>query len=603
MKTSHQSGEFKLRWGTAYIKANDSLFRTPLTAYPSKPSKVETSLIPLTFRLHFGDIMSDDYQAPVDISLREVTISAFTDTGQSESLITVPLQRVYTGRKPVISSRLADTPCAAFDVSDLLDILNDKLRTSYSLDTPSLSSLLKDCINKNYNFGMAYGLLRHIWYTNNWSTVQDELHKWEEDDQEINRVVPWWSMGISVSKQDWGNLCQPISHAWMEEKDRVNMWTPINGYDWPVPIPKDANLDLIRIEMLNLGAEYAWLDVLCLRQVHGRGEDLRTEEWKLDVPTIGAVYRCSIPVVCYLSGLGLPLNLKDGDLDSDQCWFRRAWILQEVGRKRVIAGDTPDGPLHEPIDEDGNYETELLTRFHKHLKSMDYIFYGNMFSVLKDMQNRVSTNPVDKVAGLTFSLRSKRISAYDETQSLEEAWTELVNTMDADSRGKLFYQYPEPGNAGAKWRPSWDQVMTQSLLIDKTYSNIKVERNEMDEDWSNTECIETGLVQGLAAVEGNDRHGKLIVKDKDGIELIFNIMAIHKHPIPDDTYTLIYFKSSQHGSMSLLSPVSPLSICCVIGQRLPGKMFEKLSTFRIIEKRSQRNISKLPTEQCQYILV
>ncbi len=31
-------------------------------------------------------------------------------------------------------------------------------------------------------------------------------------------------------------------------------------------MPKDANLDLIRIEMLNLGAEYAWLDVLCLRQ-------------------------------------------------------------------------------------------------------------------------------------------------------------------------------------------------------------------------------------------------------------------------------------------------------------------------------------------------
>ncbi len=64
---------------------------------------------------------------------------------------------------------------------------------------------------------------------------------------------------------------QPISHAWMHKDDRVNMWTPINGREWPVPIPKDANLDLIRIEMLNLGAEYVWLDVLCLRQV-GRAE-------------------------------------------------------------------------------------------------------------------------------------------------------------------------------------------------------------------------------------------------------------------------------------------------------------------------------------------
>ncbi|KAK0237747.1 hypothetical protein EDD85DRAFT_556001 [Armillaria nabsnona] len=570
--------------------------------------------------------MSDDYDnkpwppAPVDISLREVTISAFTETGQSESSIIVPLQRVYTGRKPVISSCLADTPCAAFDVSDLLDILNDKLRTSYSLDTPSLSSLLQDCINKNYNFGTVYGLLRHIWYTNNWSTVQDELHKWEEEDQEMrqkvlvgkqivnprlqprrvwdlfsNRVIPWWSMGISVSNQDWGKQCQPISHAWMEEKDCVNVWTPINGYDWPVSIPKDANLDLIRIEMLNLGAEYTWLDVLCLRQAHGREEHLRIEEWKLDVPTIGAVYQSySIPVVCYLSGLGLALSLKEGDLDSDQCWFRRAWTLQEGGRRRVIAGDTPDGPLHKSKDKDGNYETELLTRFHKQLESMVHT-YG-VFAALKSMQNQVSANPVDKVAGLVFFLQSKVIPVYDETQSIEEAWTELVNSMDAYSRGVLFCRYPEPGNAGAKWRPSWDQVMTKSLLIDYNGSYIKIERNEMDEDWSNTECIETGLVQGLAAVEGNDRHGKLIVKDKDGIELIFNIMAIHKHPIPDDTYTLIHFES-RTGARS----PSPH---WVIGQRLPGKKFEKVSIFKIIDKaRRISRLWRLQTEQCQYILV
>ncbi len=55
-------------------------------------------------------------------------------------------------------------------------------------------------------------------------------------------------------------------------------------------MPKDANLDLIRVEMLNSqhksgsGMGYAWLDVLCLRQEGGKNEDLRLEEWKLDVP-------------------------------------------------------------------------------------------------------------------------------------------------------------------------------------------------------------------------------------------------------------------------------------------------------------------------------
>ncbi len=160
---------------------------------------------------------------------------------------------------------------------------------------------------------------------------------------------------------------RPISHAWMDEKDRTAMWTPINGYEWPVPIPKDVDLNLIRIEMLNLGLQYAWLDVLCLRQVGGRREDLRMEEWKVDVPTIGAVYRWE--VVCYLSGLGRPLTLKEGDLDSDRSWFRRAWTLQEVGWNRVIAGDTPDGPLHAEC-KDGKYEADLLTRFHEQLESM-----------------------------------------------------------------------------------------------------------------------------------------------------------------------------------------------------------------------------------------
>ncbi len=198
----------------------------------------------------------------------------------------------------------------------------------------------------------------------------------------------------------------PISHAWVDEKDRVDVRTPINGKEWPVPIPKDADLNLIRIEMLNLGVEYAWLDVLCLRQKEERGprEDLRMEEWRLDVPTIGRVYRADVynhvhnKVVIYLSGLGRPLRLKDGDLDSDRNWFRRAWTLQEVGdSRRVIAGDMPDGPMHAQRTDGGNYETALLTRFHEELNSMQR-GAAQLFAVLANMQKRVSINPVDRVA-------------------------------------------------------------------------------------------------------------------------------------------------------------------------------------------------------------
>ncbi len=349
------------------------------------------------------------------ITLPQVSISAFTEVGRAESAISVPKQRFYTGRNPVIPSALADTPCTTLGVQGVLDQLNATLATAYTLDIPSLSSVLEDVIKNNYDFGTAYGRLRRMQF-NSCVTLQDELIRLEEEDREVrrdalvdnlivipelpprrvwdlysNRVVPWWSTGMHQDWQDRRNLWkwhhshrdwwipakwpQPISHAWIDKADRVKMWTSINEKEWPVSIPKDADLDLIRIEMLNLGAEYTWLDVLCLRQEGGAREDLRVEEWKLDVPTIGYVYRhhqARPKVVWYLSGLGRPLSLKAGDLDSDRCWFRRAWTLQETSLDRIIAGDIPDGPMHaKPIDGDGNYEDEILTGFHKNLKSVE----------------------------------------------------------------------------------------------------------------------------------------------------------------------------------------------------------------------------------------
>ncbi len=220
-----------------------------------------------------------------------------------------------------------------------MEQLNATLGTSYTLNTPSLLSLLNDFIEKNDDFGTAYGRLRPVWNTHGNSNMQHELIRREERDKEArqkalvgnqinnlhlpprrvwdlysNRVVPSWltdtSSGLPYIEHEPEPL--PISHAWVDEKDRVDVWTSINGKEWPVPIPKSASLELIWIEMLNLGLEYTWLDVLCLRQKGGPWEDLCVEEWKLDVPTIGYVYR-NAKVVIYLSGLGLPLSLNDGD--------------------------------------------------------------------------------------------------------------------------------------------------------------------------------------------------------------------------------------------------------------------------------------------------
>ncbi len=535
----------------------------------------------------------------------EVTLSAYTETGQAESSIEVPLQRSYAGTKPVIPSSLADTPCATLGVREVVYRLNATLGTSRA--SRKLRTILEDFIEKNYDFGTAYALLRPVWDTNP-SNIQDELRRSEEKDRECrqkalvgNRIVDTllrprraWDLYSNRVVPSWitYKIPTPISHAWVDEKDRVDVRTPINGKEWPVPIPKDADLNLIRIEMLNLGEEYAWLDVLCLRQKEEGGprEDLRMEEWRLDVPTIGRVYK-DVKVVIYLSGLGQPLRLKDSDLDSDRSWFRRAWTLQEVGDGRIIAGDMPDGPLHAKRIDGRNYETVLLTRFHEELHSV-MRGSGHIFAVLADMQKRVSTNPVDRVAGLAFLLLPHVIPAYHESETLEDAWTALMNAMYTFMRALFLLVYPGVGLGCKKWGPTWDQVMKQPLPKDVgvRFPFVHVRHHdETDEDWFYGCCIEKGHVRGFNAgsAEGRDRCGELVVKAADGIVYTFKIRVTHRFPIPEDTYTLL-------GDIHpWVDDTLAIYQSWAVGRRLPDQRFEKVSVIMMDDLDNQERFKLL----------
>ncbi|PBK80142.1 hypothetical protein ARMGADRAFT_87354 [Armillaria gallica] len=561
---------------------------TETKGFSSAVSDQNTNIImALKRKIGHVDINNDREDRNRRYRYRQVTfaLSAFTETGQAELSIEVPKQRSYAGPKPVIPCSLADTPCATLGVQGVVYRLNATLGTSRT--SRELHTILKDFIGRNYDFGTAYALLRPVWDIYNLSNIQDELRRCELEDRErrqkalvgnrivdpdltprrvwdlySNRVVPSW---IIWNEASFPILRTPISHAWVDEEDRVDVRTPINGKEWPVPIPKDVDLNLIRIEMLNLGVEYTWLDVLCLRQKEEGGprEDLRVEEWRLDVPTIGGVYRRN-KVVIYLSGLGRPLRLKDGDLDSDRNWFRRAWTLQEVGDERIIAGDMPDGPMHAQQIDGGNYKTALLTRFHEELNSVETRLNG-MFAVLVDMQKRVSTNQVDRVAGLAFPLKPMAIPAYYESETLEDAWTALVNAMYPEMRTRFLLVYPGVGLGCKKWRPTWDQVMKQPLPEDAGYLDTYVQHNDKtDEDSFDGRCIEKGHVRVFDAgsAQGRDRCGELVVEAADGIAHTFKIHVTHRFPIPEDTYTLL-------GDI--------LFDQWAVGRRLPDQRFEKVS--------------------------
>lgn len=168
-------------------------------------------------------------------------------------------------------SALADTPCIDFGIHGVLKKLNATLGTSYTLNVSILRSVLESFITQNYDFGTVYTNIRPYWY--DLTTIRYLGKTWyrhREMRQHIlannmipgeniqprrirdlyaNYVVPFWG----AFEYPW-----PISHAWVSDEERMDVWTPINGFEWPAPIPEDANLDLIRIEMLNLGAGYVW---------------------------------------------------------------------------------------------------------------------------------------------------------------------------------------------------------------------------------------------------------------------------------------------------------------------------------------------------------
>ncbi|KAK0184102.1 hypothetical protein F5146DRAFT_938937, partial [Armillaria mellea] len=351
-----------------------------------------------------------------------------------------------------------------------------------------------------------------------------------------NRVVPWWV----ACQNPWA-----ISHSWMDETSRKSVLTPVNGYQWPVPIPKDTNMDHIRIEMLHLGAEYVWLDVLCLRQTGCKEEDKRRTEWKVDVPSIGRVYEMAERVVYYFCGLGRPFIAEERDIETDRSWFRRAWTLQEINKRPIIGGTTIDNTLV--------YEM-MPAKFRERRSSLDKIAQRvseqtDIFAVLSHMRDQVSTKPIDRIAGLTYLLRPKIIPTYYEAQS-EDAWTALVNVIAHAYKAPTLFLYPEPGNGNEIWRPLWDQVMNGSLpYYDPRLLYDAITWNQDTNTHSyKAYFIESALVHRLhrEGKRGIPRRGESIVKDRFiGTERKFAIVATHQYPIAEGWYTI--FSSLNRG--------------------------------------------------------
>ena len=177
----------------------------------------------------------------------------------------LPLQQAYTSAG-VLPPTLADIPCRNFTALELLAELNAIIGIHVDM-TNSMQAYMEGCAVLNMNFGTVYGYLRPLWGmpSHVFQNILDaRLHPtfhgprtapgpkriW---DLYSNRVLycPHLIPRHPLEQRHHGANSSPdiphsfwaVSHSWVTVDERHAIYTPINDYQWPVPIPKTTTLD------------------------------------------------------------------------------------------------------------------------------------------------------------------------------------------------------------------------------------------------------------------------------------------------------------------------------------------------------------------------
>ena len=287
-------------------------------------------------------------------------------------------------------------------------------------------------------------------------------------DLKSNRVVDFRMLHAAQSTIETKPIFWAVTHGWTSDMSPV--WTAINQYQWPVPLPKDVSLESLRSELLTFGAEYIWIDVLCLRQESEVDylETLRVEEWKLDVPTIGNVYRVATNIVRYFNGLGV--RFSNQGWDAPRHWLQRAWTLQEIADENA----TINGGI--PRDEDQiflNSSSEVLGKdqVRKVIKlrsalrpvlqlaaQVDGLHGCEFYELAREMSRRHATQPVDKLAGLFYLLRTTKLPCYNAKKTGEDIWKQCFYLLPLEQKAQILFNFPYRASE-EQWYPTWTQVL------------------------------------------------------------------------------------------------------------------------------------------------
>ena len=407
-------------------------------------------------------------------------------------------ERTYSNPWTILPCEIANLPCDGIKPASLLRLLNMIFDTDFTL-TSEAKVCLSEFLDDGCDLGTVYGYLRPWWHSikrkGGFDALRSAIRDRMQDNYKLraevvvgshitkpnipprrvwdlyaNRVLPYHAMKPATQVDDDGIPCLPnnlwaVSHSWRPPSERQSVQTTINGKAWRVPIPKGTTLNTIRDELLILGAEYVFLDVLCLRQKDDllpEMEGIRKREWRLDIPTIGHVYNEEIsrrPIVVYFNGLGLPFQDAPFDPTDSFHWFKRIWTLQETPYNIIFGGlQRKQEAVHLRDSSQRPVDGVSSTVFDKLLES--FVLGQDLTAIIQAISSRTCSNPVDEVASLAYLLRCPKLPIYDADMDVEVAWSLLVECFDDEARiALLCSNFSSPGVASStSWPPTWQQV-------------------------------------------------------------------------------------------------------------------------------------------------
>jgi len=351
-----------------------------------------------------------------------------------------------------------------------------------------------------------------------------------------------------------------VTHSWTVDMKGID--SSVNEHQWLIPLPAGVTLEKVRNELLGFGGEYAWLDVACLRQGSGDSgvhlAQLKAEEWEVDVPTIGNIYLAAARIVRYFNGLGKAFSPTGWVIERH--WLKRAWTLQEIRPEPITqTGGVPAGSSFfdttGPFGPGGSIVTlrSALALIRKIAEdAADPRGVGcTVFDLITEMRDRFSSNPVDKVAGLVYLLRTPFLPTYTADTTDEEAWVRCCDYLGFVRRLELLFDFPGRGS-NTQWYPTWKQLINWPARkqgiphIAPVWPNPTIPRftPTTASDIHGVFTIVAYLLREVLIESSDPDHGEYYVK-RGSKAVVFSTSYEKQTPITDGRYTLVGSQMSE----------------------------------------------------------